>query len=166
MDGVEVKCCDIRNPASTCVPSDRWELLTSCDTLNSSIPLKCSYQKKVGTSNSTHSSEHGWEIIERYSELGFSLDAAYGPLAANFNYKLNVSSSTGHDWSSSRSNAWYEEVTSTAEFEVPPRTKSALYQVLGTCGIYSTRSLEFKLVDEYRDSRGILHRSVKGFYSY
>jgi hypothetical protein len=160
MDRLRVKCCDVPNPAIVCIPRDDWDLIIECDNLEAISPTTCTYQKKIGTSNYTSSSENHWDIVETYTNLGFSLGAIAGPLLANFHTNLNISSSTGYDWTTSSSDSWSEEVTTTVSFEVPPKVKSQLFQILGNCGIYGAKASRFKKVDTEADENGIFTQTV------
>ncbi|OXA44707.1 uncharacterized protein LOC110857547 [Folsomia candida] len=163
MDGLRAKCCDIPNPAAICIPTDQWDLVIECDNLEAISPTTCTYSKKVGTSNYTSTSENHWDILNTYTELGFGIGGAAGPLLLNFHSNLNISTSTGYDWKTSSTEMWNEEITTTVTFEVPARVRSELFQIFGHCGIYGARATRFKKVDTEADGTGFLKQVVSYF---
>lgn len=142
-----MKCCDVPDPAVICVPNDSWDLVIDCNNRESSSPMFCSYERKVGTSNSTAFTESHWEILQKYTELGFSLSGALSLLSANFRANWGESSETGYNWTRSGSEVWSEEITTTVGFEVPGGGWSRLFQVLGECGLYGAKTNSYKKVD-------------------
>jgi hypothetical protein len=88
MDGLQIKCCDIPNPGSKCIPTDQWELALQCDNLAEiETPMNCSYQRQIGIANATTTPESS-EILKAYMDLGFSINSVAKPLSLNFGSNL------------------------------------------------------------------------------
>jgi len=147
LNGIKMKCCDVPDPATVCVPTDTWDQVIECNNRESSTPLHCSYERKVGTSNTTSFSENHWDLVQKYTDMGFSLSSALSFLGANFRYNVGESSETGYNWTRSGTEVWSEEITTTVGFEVPGGGWSRLFQVFGECGLYGAKTNSYKKVD-------------------
>lgn len=72
-----MKCCDIPSPATTCIPSERSELIQECDNLNGTLPIKCTFMKSVGVGVSmSFESGDGSDISTLHKE--YEQNEAYG----------------------------------------------------------------------------------------
>lgn len=147
LNNIKMRCCSIPDPAITCVPEDKWDLLIECDNLEAVSPTTCEYKRKVGVSHSNAFSEGYSQLVSSYVQLGFNLPEALTGLGINFGANLGANSTTGYDWASSASETWAVETTTTISFDVPPGIRTKLYQTLGKCGIYSARATRVRRVD-------------------
>lgn len=142
-----MRCCNVPDPASNCLPQDNWDLLIECDNIEAVSPTTCEYKRKVGVSHSTAYSEGYSYLVQSYVQLGFGLDEALSTLGINFRLNMGANSTTGYDWASSASETWSVETTTTVTFDVPPGIRTQLFQTLGKCGIYSARATRVRRVD-------------------
>ena len=58
-----------------------------------------------------------------------------------------MSSETGYDWSSSNTEVWSAETTTSVSFEVPPGISTQLLQTVGTCDFYLAKATRVKRID-------------------
>jgi hypothetical protein len=158
MDGLQIKCCDIPNPGSKCIPTDQWELALQCDNLAEiETPMNCSYRRQIGIANSTTTPE-SFEILKAYIDLGFSINSVAKPLSLNFGSNLNASSVTVYDWNMASPETWKQQGTTNDEFNVAPRTKLEIFQISGTCGVYEVKASRFMKVETIDYGKGDVHR--------
>jgi len=147
VNNVNVKCCDVPDPGQECIPSDVWDLLIECDNIEAVTPTTCSYERKVGISHSNTESESHYQLTEIYQDIGFSLSAAPSVLSINFQYNLGMSETTGHNWTTTNTEIWSVETTTSVSFDVPPGVKTQLFQTVGKCGIYDVKATRVKRID-------------------
>lgn len=145
LNNIKMRCCNVPDPAQSCEPEDKWDLLIECDNLEATTPTKCEYKRKVGVAHSYSFSEGMTQLISSYTQLGFTIPEALAQLG--FNFKTNINTTTGYDWEASTSEVWSEETTTTISFDVPPGYRTQLSQTYGNCGIYAVRAPRVKRVD-------------------
>ncbi|ODM90918.1 Vitelline membrane outer layer protein 1 [Orchesella cincta] len=147
LNNIKMKCCSIPDPAETCEPEDKWDLLIECDNIDALTETTCQYTRKVGISHSAAYSEGYSHLVSTYVQVGFTLDQALSALGINFGTNLGRNSTTGYDWTASTSDVWSVETTTSISFNVPPGVRTQLFQTMGKCGIYTVRATRVRRVD-------------------
>ncbi|ODM94352.1 Vitelline membrane outer layer protein 1 [Orchesella cincta] len=147
LNNIKMKCCNIPDPAETCEPEDKWDLLIECDNIDALTETTCQYTRKVGISHSVAYSEGYSHLVNTYVQVGFTLDQSLSALGINFGANLGRNSTTGYDWTASTSDVWSVETTTSITFNVPPGNRTQIYQTMGRCGIYTVRATRFRRVD-------------------
>ena len=84
-----------------------------CDNLNGQTTTKCSYEQTIGTSFSESASE-GMSVSESVK------DAIKAGLFDIFSNNLEISTTTGYDWTQASENTKSEQTTVKIEAEAPP----------------------------------------------
>ena len=84
-----------------------------CDNLNGQTTTKCSYEQTIGTSFSESASE-GMSVSESVK------DAIHAGLFDIFSNNLEISTTTGYDWTHASENTKSEQTTVKIEAEAPP----------------------------------------------
>jgi len=147
LNNLNMKCCDVADPAQICTPADNFELLIECDNMEATTPTTCTYQRKIGLAVTRTQQESYYELSELYLNLGFDLNGAIPVLNYNFEFNLAYSEITGHNWTVTNSEVWSEETTTTVSFDVPPKVSTQLLQTVGKCGIYAVSTQRVKRID-------------------
>ena len=84
-----------------------------CDNLNGQTTTKCSYEQTIGTSFSESASE-GMSVSESVAE------AIHEGLFDIFSADLEISITTGYDWTHASEATQSEQITIKVEAEAPP----------------------------------------------
>jgi len=136
--------CRCQQKLISCVPEDEWALIFVCDAVDALKPVKCTYQRTIGTSYTAETSEH-MEISEEVS-----LEITVG-LFNLFEETLGVSATTGYDWTHTSSSTMEEEETFTVEVETTPGCASYIEQTVGHCNGNDAQTEIFKISDVGQD---------------
>jgi len=141
LNNMRTECCDVEDPAITCSPTDNLKFLIRCDNSLGSTPLNCVYTHKFGLSYAEVDS-----VTEAYESLGFKLEEAGYELKNNYGTNFPISPVTGYDWTNAPAGTWISETSGQGNVEVAPGDITEVYQIVGTCGIYSPATNGFKEV--------------------
>jgi len=144
LTNIQMKCCEIEQPVESCKPKDFWEEVVSC---SSNTDTKCSYYEKIGATmdrmeEMTGSEMRSMEKVASVSVGGGVSFLGFG-LKTEFTAGIGMSSSTGLDWSQESSAAFDKAKEVRVEFDIPAKTKTIIYQIVGTCGIFEVRTSRF-----------------------
>merc|ERR1712038_667902 len=138
------KCRCIQEPIS-CVPDDEYDVVLVCDNLLGQATTKCTYQQTIGTAFSESASQG-------MSVSGAVSNAIHAGLFRLFSEDLDISVTTGYDWTHVSEATQSEQITMKIEAEAPPGTVLIIEQAVGHCDGNEARTEMFRT--SHQDSKG------------
>jgi len=141
LQNIRMKCCEVKPTSETCKPKDGWVLLQVCDNINGLEVLKCEFIHTIGMAMTKASKLTKSEMHAVMAEASVTLGVggmAFGiGLKTEFTASVGGGLTSGYDWSKEDSQSFSKTVETTITVLVPQGTKTFIYQLVGTCGIYS-----------------------------
>ena len=137
LNNVKMECCKIKNPASTCTPSDSWMPIQECQNQMSNSNFNCEFELKVGISVSDKTVKGSTLETQASASLETSVEGTSGALSASFKASVGYSRTTGYNWQQSQSDTWNTETTRRLKVEIKPGRSVVVEQVVGSCGAFS-----------------------------
>jgi len=122
-----------------CNPEDGWNTVTYLDNSQSSTATTFTFSQSIGITLGHEESNGG--SIDTTIKNGIELD-----LFKTFKYKLEVSVSTGFDWSQKDSTTWSDQKTYTVSQSVPAGEKVQIQAAVGYCGQNMVETKMFRVI--------------------
>ena len=114
--------------------TDKWVVAGIFENKHPEQPARITYGKTIGVAQSTPSPD----VVDLQPKPG----AGFGDF-----FKKMVSTKINVQWQDEPGKAWSEEDTEEGTTEVPAGTTRILYQAVGTYGIFSVKSEQFRTQD-------------------
>ena len=147
LNNIQVECCKIPNPATSCIPSDEWVPIQSCSNQMDDEDIQCSYDLKVGLSTSKSSSQESYSQTQATASLETTLKVTGKVLSASFTASVGMSKTTGFNWGQSSSDTWSSESTQHLQIPVKAGKNVRIDQVKGVCGPYTASASKYRIVE-------------------
>jgi len=144
LQNIRMKCCEVKPTSETCRPSDAWVLVRSCDNISGVDGLKCEVVYTVGITMKESTTLTKTEMHSIMAEASVSVGAGFKVLGIGVKTEFTASAgggfTSGYDWSKEDSKTFSSTVETSTSIMIPKGTRAFVYQLVGTCGIYSVRS--------------------------
>merc|ERR1711971_392782 len=135
-----------------CQPEDGWNTITYLDNSQSSAATTFTFSQSIGITLGHEESNGG--SIDTTIKNGIELS-----LFKTFKWSLDVSVSTGFDWSQKDSTTWSDQKTYTVSQDVPGGEKVQIQAAVGYCGQNMVETKMFRVIStrtrkvlEYRNA--------------
>jgi len=122
-----------------CVPEDGWNSVTYLDNSMSSAPTTFTFSQSIGVTYGHEESQGG--SISTSIKNGITLS-----IMEIFSWTLEVSVTTGFNWSEKDSTTWSDQKTYTVSQEVPAGEKVQIQAAVGYCGQNMVETKMFRVV--------------------
>lgn len=146
LNNVDLACCKVPDPATTCDAKYEWTTISTC-----SSELTCKVTFKSSISYTTENNPTGTKQIEILEQLGFILSDSVNGLKTNFESKLN--STTIEGLSISHMISVVKSVEKSSEIEMTGCT-GKVQQMILTCGIYKIKTQQYRCVNDTFETSG------------
>lgn len=147
-----MKCCDIPHPVQKCVPKTTWQVITSCNAINSTADKQCSYSRKVGIAYL----DTFYDSVQMHERVGYGLKRMITQFQSNFfkvysdvSFEAMVREDSKEQyWLLSPSYVWEPQSIVKGKVTAKPGLKVDVYQINGKCGMLQVWGTRIKKVEK------------------
>jgi len=122
-----------------CYPEDGWNTVTYLDNSQSSTPTTFTFSQSIGVTLG-HDETNSGSIS---TTIKNAITVSLGEI---FSYTLDISTTTGYDWSQKDSTTWEDKKTYTVSQDVPGGEKVQIQAAVGYCGQNMVETKMFRVI--------------------